>query len=155
MRQLECNHGRDFDVVISAGNSITHLLSDDEIVVALKEMYACLRAGGGCILTIRQYDQEARGTGIFHPFGVRQEEGRRFMIFQVWDFEGEQYDFSMYFVEENQQTGTVETHVMRSRYYAISPNHLLDLMRHAGFKDVKRLDDGVSHPAILVGTRPN
>lgn len=67
-----------------------HLLSDSEILLALKEMYACLRAGGGCILTTRQYDQEARGKGIFKPFGIREEGHRRYIIFQVWDFEGEQ-----------------------------------------------------------------
>jgi hypothetical protein len=42
---------------------------------------------------------------------------------------------------------------MRSRYYAISPNHLLALMEAAGFEDVKRLDGNLSHPAILVGTK--
>lgn len=153
MRALYRHHGSDFDVVICAGNSIPHLLSDDEILLALGEMYACLQPGGGLILTIRQYDQEARGKGIFKPFGVREEGNRRFLIFQVWDFEGDQYDFSMYFVEEDKQSGVVETHVMRSRYYAISPNHLLELLGQAGFEKVKRLDYHISHPATLVGTK--
>jgi SAM-dependent methyltransferase len=43
--------------------------------------------------------------------------------------------------------------VLRSRYYAISPNHLLDLMLQAGFEDVKRLDGGAEHPAILIGAK--
>ncbi|MGD2158481.1 MAG: class I SAM-dependent methyltransferase [Anaerolineales bacterium] len=153
MRALYDHHGSGFDLVICAGNAIPHLLSDEEILLALREMRACLRSGGGCILTIRQYDQEVRGKGILKPFGVRQEGEKRYVIFQVWDFEGEQYDFSMYFIEDDMESGEVETHIMRSRYYAISPNHLLELMEAAGFEDVKRLDGGISHGAVLVGTK--
>lgn len=153
MCQLYSHHGGGFDVVICAGNSLPHLLSDSEILLALREIYACLRPGGGCILTIRQYDQEARGKGILKPFGVREEGDKRYVIFQVWDFEGEQYAFSMYFIEDDKRSGAVETHVMRSRYYAISPHHLLELMEQAGFDEVKRLDDDFSHPATLVGTK--
>lgn len=153
MRAVHSHHGGGFDVVICAGNAIPHLLSDSEILTALGEMLACLRPGGGCLITMRQYDQEERGTGIFKPFGVREEGDKRYIIFQVWDFEGEQYAFSMYFIEEDQRSGELETHVMRSRYYAISPGHLLELMDQAGFVDLKRLDDGWSHGANLVGTK--
>jgi SAM-dependent methyltransferase len=155
MRDLYSHHGGGFDVIVCAGNAIPHLLSDGEIVLALQEIYACLRPGGGCILTTRQYDQEKRGQGILKPFGVREENGKRYIIFQVWDFEGEQYAFSMYFVQEDQRSGAIETQVMRSRYYAISPNHLLALMQQAGFEDVQRLDDDSTHPATLAGTKVN
>lgn len=153
MRALQDHHAGGYDVVLSAGNAIPHLLSDREIVLALKEMYACTRPGGGCLLTIRPYDQEARGKGILKPFGVREEGEKRYIIFQVWDFEGEQYDLSMYFVEEDKGSGAVETNVMRSRYYAIHPDHLLTLMREAGFQEVKRLNGPSSRPATLIGTK--
>lgn len=153
MLSLYKHHGGGFDVVLCAGNSIPHLLSDREILLALEEMYTCLRPGGGCILTIRRYDQEEPGKGLFKPFGVREEGDRRYLVFQVWDFEGERYALSMYFIEEDMQTGAVETHVMRSRLYAIRPYHLLELMGQAGFTGLKRLDDHPSHPAILVGTK--
>lgn len=154
MRAAYAHHGGGFDVVISAGNSIPHLLSDEEIVQALRAFYACLRPGGGCVLTTRQYDHEERGEGLLKPFGVRDEGDRRYIIFQVWDFEGEKYDFAMYFLEEDRASGELQAHVMRSRYYAISPDHLATLLTESGFGTVKRLDDGVTHPAILVGTRP-
>lgn len=155
MRNAYGHHGGGFDVVISAGNSVPHLLSDAEITDALQEMYRCLRPGGGCIITMRQYDHENRGRGLIHPFRVYDEGNKRFVIFQVWDFEGDIYDFSMYIVEDDGHSETLTTHVMRSDYYAISPDHLADLMEAAGFANVKRLDDGVTHPAIVVGTNPD
>lgn len=42
---------------------------------------------------------------------------------------------------------------MRSRYYAISPNHLVELMKIAGFIGVQRLDDAYFQPVVL-GTHP-
>ena len=42
---------------------------------------------------------------------------------------------------------------MRSRYYAISTEHLMELMREAGFAHVRRIDDAFYQP-VLVGTRP-
>lgn len=153
MRDAKSHHGSGFDVVICAGNSLPHLLSDDEILKALKSMYACLEPGGGCIITMRQYDQEDRGRGLLKPFGVREEDDRRYIIFQVWDFIGERYKFAMYFIEEQKLTGEVVTHVMHSEYYAISPYKVMELMEQAGFDRVHRLDDGEEHPAILIGTR--
>jgi SAM-dependent methyltransferase len=152
MREAFRHHGGGFDMVLSCDNSVPHLLSDEAILHALQAMYACLRPGGGCLLTIRAYDKEARGRGIVKPYGIREDGSKRFLIFQVWDFEGEQYALSMYFIEEDMQSGVAKTHVMRSRYYAISPHHLLELMEQGGFAEVRRLDD-VFYQPVLVGTK--
>jgi SAM-dependent methyltransferase len=155
MRRCYDHHGGGFDVVLAAGNSVPHLLDDQSILEALRQLYACLRPGGGCLITTRQYDDEERGTNLFKPFGVREEGDRRFIIFQVWDFDGpDYYDFAMYFLQENLRTGAHTTHVARSRYYAISPNHLVSLVAEAGFANACRLDDGHPHGAIIAGTRP-
>ena len=132
MRLAHDHHGRVFDVVIACDNAIPHLLSDEEILVALRQMRDCTRPGGGCLLTVRDYDREERGTGLIKPYGVRDRDGRRYVIFQVWDFAGDIYDLTMYFVVDDggwQPT----THVMRSKYYAIGTDRLMELMRRAGF----------------------
>jgi 2-polyprenyl-3-methyl-5-hydroxy-6-metoxy-1,4-benzoquinol methylase len=53
MREARMHHGTGYDLVISCDNSVPHLLSDAEITLALKQMNACLRSGGGCLLTVR------------------------------------------------------------------------------------------------------
>lgn len=120
MREAYRHHGSGYDLVISCDNSIPHLLSDDDILAALREMHACLRLGGGCLITVRDYDREERGKGIVKPYGVRDVGDTRYVVFQVWDWEEDQYDLTMYFVEENGTLKTVQTHVMHPRYYAIS-----------------------------------
>jgi SAM-dependent methyltransferase len=152
MRQASEHHGSGFDVVLSCDNSVPHLLTDHDLLIAFKHMFACLSVGGGCIITVRDYEREERGRNIVKPFGARVLNGTRFLIFQVWDFEGDHYDLAFYFVDEDLSTSTVRTHVMRSRYYAVSIATLLALMRQTGFKNVRRIDDAFFQP-VLVGTK--
>jgi SAM-dependent methyltransferase len=153
VREAGAHHGRRFDVVISADNSITHLLNDAELLIALKQIYDCALPGGGCLVTVRDYDKEERGTGIVKPYGVREEGGTRYVIFQVWDFAGNVYDMAMYFVVDDRASGRLGTDVMRTRFYAIGTDRLLELMREAGFVATERLDGRFYQP-VLVGSRP-
>jgi SAM-dependent methyltransferase len=152
MRQASEHHGTGFDVVISCDNAVPHLLTDQDLLVAFKEMWACLSVGGGCIVTVRDYESVERGKNIIKPYGVRIENGKRYLIFQVWDFDAECYDLAFFFVEEDQSTSNVSTYVMRSRYYAVSIAKLLALMRRAGFLNARRIDDAFYQP-VLVGTK--
>jgi len=156
MREAHAHHGSGFDAVLSADNSLPHLLTDHDLLAALQQMHACLRVGGGCLVTVRDYEREERGRNLVKPYGTRTERGCRYLLFQVWDFddqhEGEHYDLSFFFVEEDLSTREVRTHVMRSRYYAVSTLRLIELMREAGFENVQRLD-GVFYQPVLVGTR--
>ena len=152
MRNAHAHHQKQFDLVISCDNSITHLLSVDEIKRALDQIYLCTRPGGGCLLTVRDYDKEERGTGIIKPYGVRASGDSRYIVFQVWDFTGDIYDLAMCFVEDDGKSEVSRAHIFRARYYAISPNRLLRLLEDAGFEQVERLDQGFYQP-VLVGTR--
>ncbi len=152
MRSAHAHHRRQFDVVVSCDNAITHLLNDDDLLLALRQMYDCTLPGGGCLLTVRDYDREERGTGIIKPYGVREEGGKRYVIFQVWDFVGQIYDMAMYFVVDDRTSDPLVTHVMRTRYNAVGTDHLLALMRQAGFTATERLD-GCFYQPVLVGNR--
>jgi SAM-dependent methyltransferase len=153
MRDAFTTHGGDFDVVISCDNSIPHLLTDAEILVALRQMFACLRPGGGCVITVRDYEREPRGTNIVKPISAITRGAMRHVAFQVWDFDGDCYDLTMFIVEENLSTGAVATQAMRSRYYAIGITKLMALMDEAGFRHTARLD-GAFHQPVLLGTKP-
>ena len=152
MRQAHSQHGSGFDIVISCDNSLPHLLTDQDLLIAFKEMLGCLSPGGGCVISVRDYASEERGRDLVKPYGVRSTNGYRYLLFQVWDFEGEYYDLTFYIVEENTLTQEVQTLALRSRYYAISTDKLRDLMYKAGFEDVKRID-GVYFQPILIGTK--
>jgi SAM-dependent methyltransferase len=152
MREARAHHGREFDVVISCDNSVAHLLTDADLLGALKEMRACLKIGGGCLITVRDYAIEERGVNLVKPFGARVENGKRYLVFQVWDFIDEHYDLSLFFIEEDPAADSAKAHVMRSRCYAIETSRLMELMQEAGFAGVRRIDGRFYQP-VLLGTK--
>lgn len=153
MRHAHAVHGGGFDLLIACDNAMPHLLTDDDLLQAFQQFFACLKPGGGCLITVRDYAQEARGRNLVKHYGARMEDGKRYVLFQVWDFEDSHYDFSFFVVEEDLATGRTHTHVMRSRYYAVSTERLCALMEAAGFAQVQRLN-GCFYQPVLVGSKP-
>lgn len=82
------------------------------------------------------------------PYGLRYEEGSRFLAVQVWEWGADQYDLRMYLTSES-PPGICETRVLRSRYYAVSIAQLLALLAEAGFVEVQRRDNVLFQPVLL------
>ena len=135
MRNAFEHHGRQFDIVISCDNSIPHLLTDRDILTAFRQMYECTRPKGGCIISVRDYENEDRQGRSVKSYGIREENGIVYLLFQVWDFHGKIYDLSMYVVEDD-GGAKCKTHVFRSKNYAIGTSRLAELMQQAGFDAV-------------------
>jgi SAM-dependent methyltransferase len=149
LRELSKTHGQ-FDVVIACGNAVPHLLSDGDILRAFRECYQCLGAGGGCLISVRDYG--APGTGSeMHPYGVRQAASGRYVLFQVWDWNGPHYDLSFYVMHE-EPGKPAQVEVLHARYYAIPVQRLRELMEAAGFEKVRRID-GAFYEPIVVATK--
>ncbi len=151
LRTLSSSYREPFDLVIACDNSIPHLLSDEEIREAFEEMYRCTTSGGGVLISVRDYDSSKGAGAEVVPYGLRTDGGRRFLVFQVWEFHGSIYDLSMYFVEDDGQSKCA-VHIMRSKYYAVPVARLVELMTEAGFRDVRRFDDRFFQP-LIVGSK--
>jgi len=151
MREAYTHHQQQFDVVIACDNAVPHLLSDADILQAFQQFFQCTRAGGGVLVTVRDYDKEERSGIHLEAEGVRIEDGQRFILFQVWEFEGDIYEISMYIVKDEGEE-ECQTQVMRSHYYAIGTDKLMKLMEQAGYEQVRRLDDVFFQP-VLIGMK--
>jgi SAM-dependent methyltransferase len=152
MREAFDHHGEIFDVVLSCDNSVPHLLSDADIGVAFEQLYRCTRPGGLCLISVRDYAAMELGGTQVKPYGMRTEGESRFVLLHAWDFEGEIYDLTMYLFEDRGGRDC-RTRAFRSRYYAISVDRLMALLRQAGFEAVQRVD-GRLHQPVLLARRP-
>ncbi len=152
MRAVTAHHGRTFDVVLACDNAIPHLLSDEEILRALREFHRCTAPGGLCLISVRDYAEETREGVQVRPPILHDAGESRLILFQVWEFDGPIYDFSLYLVEDRRGAEPV-ARVLRSRYYAVTIDVLLGLMAEAGFEQVERIDEPFYQPVIL-GRRP-
>ena len=153
MREIFEHYCRTFDMVMACDNSIPHLLTDAEIYKAFEQFYQSTKEGGGCIISVRDYAAEEE-TGVqVKPYGIRYENGIRYLIFQVWEFEGKTYELDMYFIEDS-GGANCKTQVMRSKYYAVTIEKLVELMSEAGYKEVQRVDGRYFQP-VIIGTKPS
>ena len=134
--------------VLACDNSLPHLLSDDEILQALRSCHRCLRPGGVVLLSVRDYAAIVRKSPDVRPYGLRYEGGKRFLAVQAWEWDGDQYELRLYLTSES-PTGACDTRVLVSRYYAVPIERLLSLMAWAGFVEVQRRDDVLFQPVLL------
>jgi glycine/sarcosine N-methyltransferase len=84
-RRLENVAGR-YDVVISCDNSLPHLLTEDALLLALKNIRSKSKAEGMVLFSVRDYDKilETKPTGML-PRTFEDKDGKR-IYFQTWDW---------------------------------------------------------------------
>lgn len=151
MRKSFQHHQREFDLLISCDNSVPHLLSDAEILSAFKEFYNCINVGGGCLLTIRDYEKEEKNGIQIKPYSVTVHDGVKHIIFQTWEFSGDIYDLSMYLTVDDGNSEP-KTTVFRTKYYAVSTSKIISLLGEAGFQDVGEAECDYYQP-VIIGTK--
>ncbi|KXS12863.1 S-adenosyl-L-methionine-dependent methyltransferase [Gonapodya prolifera JEL478] len=185
MRHVE--QGEKVDVVMAMDNAVTHLLEEEDLLKAFRAFYARLKPGGLCLISVRDYGKEIPssqrtiGKTIGKPYGVRVQNGKRFVAFQMWEFVpppssspalgpsamSDVYRISMYFVDDpngaidgtqgNATEGdsqTLKTHVMRTYYRAYSLPELQRAMSAVGFIDVRVREAGSFFQPVIGGVKP-
>lgn len=134
-RTLEKDVPGQFDVVLSADNAIPHLLTDADLREACRNLNSKLVDNGLLILSIRDYDKEIIDKkGAILPRVM--DEGKR-IVFQVWDWNenGNQYITNQFIMREID--GVWQTKVNKTSYRALLRHELNELLREAGFWDIR------------------
>ena len=141
-----------FDVVLLCDNSLPHLDSEADIQAALAECIRCVRRGGGCLISMRDYESPPpTGTVEVRAYGERLWAGRRYDLRQVWTWRGPRYDLSFEITPADGAEAGAS--VLKTSYLAIPVEQVTGLMRTVGFESVGRVDGRFFQP-VLVGTRP-
>ena len=140
------------DAVLACDNALPHLLSEDEIQVALGECLQCLRPGGGCVISLRDYGPApASGTEEIKEYGNRVWEGRACRLRQIWRWRGPIYDLTFELVAVGDSADVI-LRTPPTPYFAVPVARMAALMGTVGFTRVRRVDGCLFQP-VLVGTR--
>ena len=140
------------DAVLACDNALPHLLSEDEIRDALIECRQCLRPGGGCVISLRDYGPApAPGTEEIKDYGDRIWEGRVCRLRQIWRWRGPIYDVAFELVAPG-DSAEVILRTPPTTYFAVPVARVATLMGAVGFSRVRRVDGCLFQP-VLVGTR--
>lgn len=152
MRLLHQAHAGTFDVVIACDNAIPHLLSDADILQAFQQFYACTTPDGGCLISVRDYANMELGGRRMYPRTVHQTPEGRTILFDLWEFDGEFYDFTTYIVDDQGAAGTQTQAIHGGRYYCVTIPTLERLLLEAGFARVVIEREKFYQP-VLIGCK--
>lgn len=138
------------DAVLACDNALPHLPSESGIGFALAEMRRCVRPRGGCVVSLREYGVwPAPGTLETEDYGDRTWSGRPCRLRQTRRWSGGSYDLAFEFIAKD-GAGEVVWRSPEARYLAVAPARVARLMAEAGFLHVRRVDDCLFQPALVV-----
>jgi SAM-dependent methyltransferase len=131
-----------FDAVITKGSSLPHLLTDRDLLHALKNFHALLRPGGVVNIGVRDYDYFINSKAKLYPRQVRvgKDFKEEHLIFDVWEWhkgaEGQQLvDFNTFHI--NGKGDQHEASKFVTTFRALFRHEMEALLEEAGFVDIK------------------
>jgi glycine/sarcosine N-methyltransferase len=131
-----------FDAIVTLGNSLPHLLSDDDMARALVSLHGLLAPGGTLLVGQRDWDAIDRDRPRFvfrHDHRDTPGPGQRTVVFDLWHYaEAPIVTFEVFFLEQGPDGWRTESFSLRYRMWPLSA--LEGHLRRAGFEDVRRVD---------------
>jgi glycine/sarcosine N-methyltransferase len=141
-----------FDAVVSADNSLPHLLNATALRLALSEMARVTRPGGALLVSIRDYEAALITRPASRPASVSGTPGHRTITFQLWHWhdDGVHYDVELFQLRENGSEWVVSSWTMPS--WALSRPVVEEAATVAGWRKLSWLEPaetGFFQPTLL------
>jgi glycine/sarcosine N-methyltransferase len=128
-----------YDAVITKGNALPHLLTDDELLQALRNFHSLLRPGGTLMIGIRDFDFLLEDRPRFVPRHVHTEDPNQdYILFDVWDWDDgppTTVTFNTFIVSGKGEQYHVTKYPVT--YRALRREELESLITQAGFVNIK------------------
>ena len=141
-----------FDVVMAMDNALPHMLTSEDLALAIGSIAQQVMPGGVFVASIRDYDELLQKRPPYSPPYIHKTaEGQR-VSFQTWEWEGENYRLVQYIIDDGEalQVGKFEC-----EYRATRRQELTDLLLASGFCEVswKMPDETGFYQPIVVARR--
>ncbi len=128
-RKLSAAFPEPFDLIICMDNALPHMLTPEDLEQAVQSITAQLRKGGLFVASIRDYDLMLEEKPNFSaPYVHKTEKGQR-VLFQTWDWQGDNYRFIQYIIDD-EATTTVSR--FECEYRATRRSELTSLLESCG-----------------------
>ncbi|MCD9025045.1 class I SAM-dependent methyltransferase [Cohnella silvisoli] len=149
LRNLQDDVEGEFSIVMSADNAIPHLLTDEDLAAACRNMHAKLSEGGLLLITIRDYDQRVQLKE--HATVPRVFDDGKRIVFQVWDWSNDNRTYTVNHFILIEREGKWNTSVQRTTYRALLRDEFSQILRASGFDNIDwhmPADSGYYQPIV-------
>ena len=135
IRLLDKTLDRCFDAVITCGNSLLHLPSENDVRQALISMHKVTNQGGYCLIEIADPGGDSAKQDPFPYRGSRQADGRRVIFFAIRHESGQTATLDVYRLLEMEEGWDITSRSMSLRL--LQKDELLRLLSEAGFGEIR------------------
>jgi methylase of polypeptide subunit release factors len=150
MRSLGQTIAGQFDVVMAFDNAIPHLLSDEDLHLAAREVRGKTDIGGLFLASIRDYDRLLEERPQLTSERIIPTAEGICVAFQVWEWQAEQYRVTQFFVVPHGLQWQMRSYT--TFYRALRRETLTQALSQAGFREVTWLmpeESGFYQPVVL------
>jgi glycine/sarcosine N-methyltransferase len=150
MRNLSSLSESGFDAALAGDNSLPHLLSDEDLTLALKNIHTLLKPKGVLVATIRDYDNLLQTRPAFQAPAFYSDNGRRRIVHQVWDWSGNEYMVHLHLSWETDSSWVAKHYV--THYRALKRSELSESLTASGFHQIEWLmpqSTGLYQPIVI------
>ena len=123
-------------MVISCDNSLPHLLTDEDLTLALRNIRNVLTDNGLFIASIRDYDRLLLDRPSSTAPVLSGVPGEETITFQIWDWSGDSDTYLLRFFILDQPPGGWRVKEIRTRYRAVRRHELDSALESAGFSEI-------------------
>lgn len=126
-----------FDVIITCDNSLPHLLTKEDVQLAIKSIYEAIEAGGLFLASIRNYDEILKEKPRFTIPSIFNGPQRKRIVFQVWDWDSHEpiYMLTHFIIQQYEQGWQTNSH--STKYRALKRDELSSILNESGFIDIQ------------------
>ena len=144
VRDIAALEGGPFDVVLSADNSLPHLIDRTDLERAVAGMWSQTAEPGLVIVTIRDYDALVETKPAAEGPRTLGEHGQRRVVLQLWDWEHDDHVYAVDHLILSEVEGGWRVTSRTCRYRALQRVELEGAFRKAGATDMEWLEPEVS-----------
>ena len=149
-RELEKTFLNKYDCVLSWGNAIPHLMTDEDIKKAVSSIYNRLNENGIAVIEMRDWDNMLADKIRFQPMRINDvQDGFRYSILYVYDYFPELIRFNIIYLIENIETGEKYMEQESVDYNPIKRADFIAYFEEAGFTDVELRKNHNGRPCYI------
>ena len=119
------------DVVTCVGNSLPHVLTDEDLQKALSSMYAVLRDGGVVIIHGNNYDEIVGNDDRVMPLRAVRRQGKDYLFLRI--FEGQPPVLTFHVLTLRKSAGQWAMSANKTRHRALCRNVVEKALLDVGF----------------------
>ncbi|MBE6737782.1 MAG: methyltransferase domain-containing protein [Ruminococcaceae bacterium] len=132
-RKLSDTFKQKFDIIIAMDNALPHMLTEEDMEMAIASITDRLNDDGVFVASIRDYDEILKTKPPYSPPYIYGREGNRQISFQTWDWKGDRYKLTQYIINDED---TLEISKYNCEYRAVKREEITNLFYKYGYSKV-------------------